>query len=76
MAAALLERETLTREDIEILSRGDSLPPRRAGGTPPTPPAPPARQPVLEPRRAPPLLGGPEPSPGLIRGDAVNAVSG
>ena len=37
VAAALLERETLTRDDIEILSRGDSLPPRTSGGMPPTP---------------------------------------
>src|SRR3954453_17912780 len=28
VAQALLERETLSREDIEILSRGDQLPPR------------------------------------------------
>ena len=62
VAAALLERETLTRDDIEILSRGDALPPRTSGA-PPNAPAPVA-QPVIEPRRAnPPLLGGPEPSP-------------
>jgi cell division protease FtsH len=62
VAAALLERETLTREDIEMLSRGEQLPPR-ATGAPPTAPAP-TTQPVLEPKRsAPPLLGGPEPSP-------------
>jgi cell division protease FtsH len=62
VAAALLERETLTRDDIEILSRGDQLPPR-SSGAPPTAPAP-TTQPVLEPKRsAPPLLGGPEPSP-------------
>jgi cell division protease FtsH len=62
VAAALLERETLTREDIEILSRGDALPPRTSGA-PPTAPAP-VTQPVLEPKRTnPPLLGGPEPSP-------------
>jgi len=62
VAAALLERETLTRDDIEILSRGEQLPPRTTG-VPPTAPAP-TTQPVLEPKRsAPPLLGGPEPSP-------------
>src|SRR6476620_10314674 len=55
VAAALLERETLTRDDIEVLSRGDSLPPRTPGGAPPTAPAP-ATQPVLQPRRNPPLL--------------------
>jgi cell division protease FtsH len=63
VAEALLERETLTRDDIEVLSRGETLPPRTPGGMPPTPNAP-ATTPVLEPRRAnPPLLGGPEPSP-------------
>jgi cell division protease FtsH len=60
VAAALLERETLTRDDIEALSRGDSLPTRTSG----PPPMAPIPQPVMEPRRAnPPLLGGPEPSP-------------
>jgi len=62
VAQALLDRETLTREDIEILSRGEALPARiTGGGTPstPTPTVPPA----LEPRRTPPFLGGPEPSP-------------
>jgi cell division protease FtsH len=62
VAAALLERETLTREDIEMLSRGDALPPR-ATGTGPLPP-PVAPSPAVGPKRAaPPLLGGPEPSP-------------
>jgi cell division protease FtsH len=62
VAAALLERETLTREDFAILTKGGVLPPRvsgaAAGGSPqPTP------TPALEPRRTPPFLGGPEPSP-------------
>jgi len=62
VASALLERETLTREDIEMLSRGEALPPRTSGA-PPTASAP-ALSPVLEPKRTnPPLLGGPEPSP-------------
>jgi cell division protease FtsH len=61
VAQALLDRETLTRDDIEILSRGEALPPVARIGTPstPTPTVPPA----LEPRRTPPFLGGPEPSP-------------
>ncbi|MGI8844513.1 MAG: ATP-dependent zinc metalloprotease FtsH [Gemmatimonadaceae bacterium] len=63
IAAALLERETLTSEDIAYLVRGDKLPPRKL----PMPPAAPASaQPALapQPRPAkPPLLGGPEPSP-------------
>jgi cell division protease FtsH len=63
VAAALLERETLTREDIETLARGEQLPPR-ISGTGPLSPAPVAAPPVAEPRRSPPpLLGGPEPSP-------------
>ncbi len=64
VAAALLERETLTREDIAVLMRGEKLPPR-----PPAPPvtnaalAPSAPIPVAEPRRSPPILGGPEVAP-------------
>ena len=62
VAAALLERETLTRDDIEMLSRGETLPPRTSGAGPLPAPVTPA--PVVEPRRSPPpLLGGPEPSP-------------
>src|SRR4051812_20068291 len=62
VAAALLERETLTRDDIEMLSRGETLPPRASGASPLTPP--PAAAPAVGPKRsAPPLLGGPEPSP-------------
>ncbi len=62
VAAALLERETLTRDDIETLARGQSLPPRTPGAPPSTPS--PVPTPALEPRRTnPPLLGGPEPSP-------------
>jgi cell division protease FtsH len=64
MAAALLERETLSAEDIKIMARGEKLPPLSRGGSSLTPPAPPAiPSPVHEPRRNPPLLGGPEPSP-------------
>ncbi|MEP7000070.1 MAG: ATP-dependent zinc metalloprotease FtsH, partial [bacterium] len=63
LAGALLERETLTAEDIKMIGRGESLPPRVSGIplvpaiAPVVPPAP-----LLEPRRKP-LLGGPEPSP-------------
>ncbi len=62
VATALLERETLTGEDIEMLARGDTLPPR----TPGEPPLSPASlvPPMIESKRTnPPLLGGPEPSP-------------
>ena len=64
VAAMLLERETLTREDFEFLVRGEKLPPR-----PPLPPSslpqpPVAPIPVVSPKpAAPPLLGGPEISP-------------
>src|ERR671914_308957 len=59
IAGALLERETLTREDFVVLLRGEKLPPRTPlKATLPTPTQ------VLEPRRSnPPLLGGPEPAP-------------
>ena len=62
VAAALLERETLTREDIAFLERGEELPPRKE---PPTTPA--IRATTVtreaEARRVPPVIGGPEPSP-------------
>jgi cell division protease FtsH len=60
-AKALLERETLTREDIEVLRRGEQLAPRTPM-MPPTAPAPLIPQ-HAEPRRVPPIIGGPEPSP-------------
>ena len=62
-AAALLERETLTREDFQVLLRGEELPPRQSVAQSVTPPTvtPP---PLVEPRRTnPPLLGGPEVAP-------------
>src|SRR5438105_350287 len=62
VAAALLERETLTREDITILTKGGTLPPRVSGAAPGGSPQP-TPTPALEPRRTPPFLGGPEPSP-------------
>ena len=62
IAAALLERETLTRDDIAFLEKNQPLPPRV------DPPAalPSADKPAVgspETRRVPPLMGGPEPSP-------------
>ena len=64
VALALLERETLTRDDIMMLMRGEKLPPR-SSGAPPAPPAPVTPTPHSEPRRVtPPIFGGgPEPSP-------------
>ncbi|HEX7123688.1 MAG TPA: ATP-dependent zinc metalloprotease FtsH [Gemmatimonadaceae bacterium] len=59
VANALLERETLTREDIELLRRGQKLPPRV-----PVTPVPPPATPLPHPKpTVPPLIGGPEPSP-------------
>jgi cell division protease FtsH len=62
VAAALLERETLTRDDVNILAKGGALPPRVSGAAPGGSPQP-TPTPALEPRRTPPFLGGPEPSP-------------
>jgi cell division protease FtsH len=63
IAAALLERETLTREDFVVLIKGDTLPPRPPAAALPGA-APAAAAPLAEPKRVnPPLLGGPEPSP-------------
>jgi cell division protease FtsH len=62
IAEALLERETLTSDDLSILIRGGTLPPRKPS-TPPTIPVP-VPQPVTQPKPAkPPLLGGPEVAP-------------
>jgi cell division protease FtsH len=62
VAEALLDRETLTGEDVMKLARGESLPPR---ATPPSAPALPAKEtvvPAAKPAK-PPLFGGPEPAP-------------
>ena len=62
IATALLDRETLAREDFDLLLKGEDLPPR-----PPSQllkadaPAPAVA--LTEPKRTSPLLGGPEPSP-------------
>jgi cell division protease FtsH len=62
VSAALLERETLTREDIEVLKRGGVLPPRPT--PPPMTPTPPPVQLPQQPKPSPPqILPGPEPSP-------------
>jgi cell division protease FtsH len=61
IAAGLLERETLVRDDFAILIKGGTLPPRPPAAVAPATPAAPA---VGEAKRVtPPLLGGPEPSP-------------
>jgi cell division protease FtsH len=62
VAEALLDRETLTGEEVMMLERGEKLPPR---SSPPTPPALPAKETtVMQPKAAkPPLFGGPEVAP-------------
>jgi cell division protease FtsH len=63
VAEQLLERETLTGDEVAALARGESLPPRSTGSEPPPLPPAPNAKPASEPRRAPPLLGGPEIAP-------------
>ena len=64
VAAMLLERETLTREDFEYLVRGEALPPRAPLPPSSLPKPPAAAAPVAQPKpAAPPMLGGPEISP-------------
>jgi cell division protease FtsH len=61
VAAALLDRETLTGDDVAALSRGEKLPPRPIS---PPPTAPALATPVLHPKPSkPPLFGGPEVAP-------------
>ena len=61
VAAALLERETLTREDIKVLVSGNALAPR-ASGAGPLPQPQPVPAPAAQPKPKP-LLGGPEVAP-------------
>ncbi len=63
VAAALLERETLTGDEVKMLARGEALPPRAPSSFPPAPPVPVATSiPNAKPAR-PPLFGGPEVAP-------------
>ena len=55
LATALLERETLDREDLDLLARGEPLPPRAAPQ--PAPSFAPKPGPAPSPR--PPLMGMP-----------------
>jgi cell division protease FtsH len=62
VANALLERETLTGEEVAMLARGETLPPRQS--QPPAPPAPATPTLLPQPKPVkPPLLGGPEVAP-------------
>jgi cell division protease FtsH len=61
VAAALLDRETLTGDEVAMLSRGEKLPPRPIS---PPPSAPALATPVMHPKPSkPPLFGGPEVAP-------------
>ena len=61
VAAALLDRETLTGDEVAALSRGETLPPRPVS---PPPSAPALATPVMQPKTSkPPLFGGPEVAP-------------
>jgi cell division protease FtsH len=63
VAAALLERETLSGEEVKKLARGETLEPRAPSSLPPAPPVP-APTAVPSPKAArPPLFGGPEVAP-------------
>jgi cell division protease FtsH len=61
MAAALLERETIDREEVDLIMAGKTLPPRSLPTPPRTPPTTPAAKPSLE--RAPGMLGAPPAEP-------------
>ena len=63
LAENLLERETLGREDIDMLVRGEVLPPRVSPPSNLKPPAPLAVPALGAIRVPPPMLGGPEVSP-------------
>jgi cell division protease FtsH len=61
VAAALLDRETLTGDEVMALARGEKLPPRPIS---PPPTAPQLTTPVMHPKPSkPPLFGGPEVAP-------------
>jgi cell division protease FtsH len=61
VAAALLDRETLTGDEVNALARGEKLPPRPVS---PPPSAPALTTPVMHPKPSkPPLFGGPEVAP-------------
>ncbi len=63
IAGSLLDRETLTSDDIAILIEGGTLPPRKVP-TPAGKPTPTPTTPAAQPKPAkPPLLGGPEIAP-------------
>jgi cell division protease FtsH len=63
IANALLERETIDREDVDLLSQGKSLPQLQSSSTPPTSPTALSPKPdAAVPQRAP-ILGAPPAEP-------------
>ena len=62
LAAALLERETLDREQVQLVVDGKPLPPRVAPPAAPLPADPGTRKPAAQPLRGP-VLGNPPPEP-------------
>lgn len=62
VANALLERETLSGDDVLMLARGEDLPERTTPPNPPASPATPTQAAPAKPKR-PPLFGGPEVAP-------------
>ncbi|MBM4188709.1 MAG: ATP-dependent zinc metalloprotease FtsH [Gemmatimonadetes bacterium] len=62
MADALLDRETLDREEIAMLAKGEPLPPR-AAPPPPAMPGPTAPKATAKPAGSPGILGAPPAEP-------------
>jgi len=62
MAKALLDRETLDREDVQMLVRGDDLPPKITVEPAPPPVRPSPERAAPAPERGP-VLGTPPPEP-------------
>ncbi len=62
IAQALLDRETIDREDLDLLVKNEALPPREAPPAPPAPAAPPVAPTAAAPA-AIPTLGAPPAEP-------------
>ncbi len=62
IAAALLERETIDRDDIDLLAQGKALPPMAPSSPPPAPPAAVVPKNEQAPQRTP-ILGAPPAEP-------------
>jgi cell division protease FtsH len=63
IASTLLDRETIDREDLDLIVRGEALPPRPPIAPLPPPPATPSSSKVTAPARPNPVLGSPPPEP-------------